>query len=223
MSIDETWYEQLKFEVEGIEEALNFVTVFQKTTYRVAFEEAEAAAKWLAEEVQERIKKQKFNHAKLSPVYAKYKRDKGLDHRILIATGDYVNSIQAMPVLARSLGARVDQDDIVTWRVGLPDRKHKDSDLTLNALGNILEFGSRKGMPPRPHWRPVWAIFVRDQRKKIAAKIATRSKVESRMDTQGGENESNKDVKRMVALEIARKSREIANSLAKEMRSRGSI
>jgi hypothetical protein len=114
----------------------------------VIFEEGD----FLASKLQLNILQQTIPMKPLSPGYADYKarhKPDPLDPRILIATGEYVNSIAAR----RKAGG-----DIVD--VNVPDEKHESSGMNLRELGRLHEFGSKqhketgKGVPPRPHWRP---------------------------------------------------------------------
>ena len=83
----------------------------------------------------------------LSKRYADDKRNQGLDGRILLARGDYINNIEVV--------RNETQDGGITYRVRLVPGRHP-SGFTFRVLGRILEFGSLKtSLPPRPHWRPV--------------------------------------------------------------------
>jgi hypothetical protein len=81
----------------------------------------------------------------LSPSYLEWKKRKGLDTRILIATGQYLDSFKVY----RS-GKY--------WVAGVEkDRLHyfEGKVVKIGDLAKWLEFGTRK-MPPRPHWRPAF-------------------------------------------------------------------
>lgn len=98
-----------------------------------------------------------FRHKKLTPAYARYKFRSGLDGRILIASGDYVNAIEVVRSETKEAG--------VTYRVRLKPGVHR-SGMSFTKLGLIHEFGSaRAHIPARPHWRPVGADVLRKFRR----------------------------------------------------------
>jgi hypothetical protein len=101
------------------------------------------------------LRLQLYDWAELSPRYAQYKAEQGLDKRILIATGAYMWSIRHQMLWN---GVRVD----------LPDTLHSKSRLTYRQLGQYLEYGTYDAqgylkMPPRPHWRPVIRDFKNNE------------------------------------------------------------
>ena len=93
--------------------------------------------------VREQIYTQSGNWKKLSSAYVDYKKKHKLDPRILIATGDYVKSIQA-------------RYQNKQWMIA-PDAAHMK-------IGLWLEYGTKK-MPRRPHFRPVVEELQRDCKK----------------------------------------------------------
>lgn len=115
----------------------------------------------LAAKLQLNLLQQSLPMKDLTESYARWKERKALDPRILIATGEYVNSIAAR----RKAGG-----DIVD--VSVPDETHEPSGLSLKELGRIHEYGSKryeidgKGIPPRPHWRPTIRWW---KKKRMAA------------------------------------------------------
>lgn len=90
--------------------------------------------------VREMIYTQDGNWRKLSPAYVDYKKKAGLDPRILIATGQYVESIRARYIDKQW----VIQPDAQNMKIGL-----------------WLEYGTKK-MPRRPHFRPVIEQLQKD-------------------------------------------------------------
>lgn len=94
-----------------------------------------------------------FPFKRLSKAYARYKFRNGLDGRILLATGDYINAIEVF---------RSDtKEATVTYRVRLKPGVH-NSGMSFTKLGLIHEFGSaRAKIPARPHWRPVGAEVLK--------------------------------------------------------------
>lgn len=104
-------------------------------------------AEEFADDLKRIIETQAFAWAPLSTGYAKRKNMLGLDPRILIATGRYVNSIQAI------------QQRDGSWIVSVPDEPlQPGSKYTLKDLARWLELGTRH-MPPRAHWRPALQLW----------------------------------------------------------------
>lgn len=121
-------------------------------------------AKRLAGRVRQTIIGQTEHWPPLSQRYAAAKARRGLDPRMLIATGRYVNSIRARKSGTKTYVVAPSRESVLDAH-GIP------TDLTLRDLGAIHEFGSRKrSIPPRPHWRPVWQHFLRQQ-DEIKAEI----------------------------------------------------
>lgn len=88
----------------------------------------------------------------LNPDYLAEKKELGLDERMLIATGDYLESIQVVETETRLGG-------VITFRaVAAPPAGeiHEPSGLEYDLLARVHEYGSAKArVPARPHWRPV--------------------------------------------------------------------
>lgn len=115
-------------------------------------------AQEFADDLKAIIERQLIAWVPLSPTYAQRKRMLGLDPRILIATGRYVNSIQP-----------IEQPD-GSWVVSVPDEPLRDgSKHTLKDLARWLEYGTRH-MPARPHWRPamnIWRTKIYQVRRRV--------------------------------------------------------
>lgn len=75
---------------------------------------------------------------KLSERYEKYKEEKGLDPRVLIASAFYINSLRK-----RSYGHNL--------IIEAKPEKHPNCELTYPQLAQILEFGTKR-MVKIPHW-----------------------------------------------------------------------
>ena len=111
----------------------------------------------MVESVRTVIEKQLYKWPPLTDKYAKEKARKGLDPRILIATGKYKDAIKVLREETR--------EDGVTYSVGVEGtfttkKNGQEVELPLELLGRWLEFGTSK-MPPREHWRPTWSVLVR--------------------------------------------------------------
>jgi|DewCreStandDraft_5_1066085.scaffolds.fasta_scaffold24393_2 ribosomal protein S30 len=111
-------------------------------------------AEKMAERVKAHIEKQepRLKWKPLSKAYLRRKIRLGYDKRILIASGQYIDSIYVY----RSDKAYV---------VGVRPRIHmgakglSEGGMKMSLLAKWLEFGTRK-MPARPHWRPAF-FYVR--------------------------------------------------------------
>jgi len=126
----------------------NIISVFEDAVATGTALQLKKQAEAISKLVKDVIYQQLFKLHPLSPKYFQQKVKKGLDLRILIATGDYVKSIKVLRIEDKELG--------VIYQVGFPKRLHKPSKLTFEQLAYWLEFGTKK-MPARPHWRVVWA------------------------------------------------------------------
>ncbi len=90
-------------------------------------------AEQCASDVRRKILSQSFPNARVSDAWLKRKAKQGLDPRTLVATKEYVLSIQAQKV------------EPGVWGVVCNDMD----------LMKRLEYGTSRGSPPREHWRPV--------------------------------------------------------------------
>lgn len=104
-------------------------------------------AEEFADDLKMLISRQLIAWVPLNPKYKRHKRKMGLDPRILIATGRYIESIQ--PIQQPDGG----------WIVSVPAEPLRGgSKYTLKDLARWLEYGTRH-MPARPHWRPAKQIW----------------------------------------------------------------
>ncbi len=122
----------------------------------------QALAEEFADDLKRIIEQQAFAWVPLSSGYARKKQMLGQDPRILIATGAYVNAIQAV------------QTATGDWEVAVPATPLPNSSKhTLRDLAMWLEFGTQH-MPARPHWRPALALWkTKTYRAKAQLKHAT--------------------------------------------------
>lgn len=93
-----------------------------------------------------------FHAFPLAPRTVLYKELNALDHRVMIATKNYVDSIR--------VHKETDAQGRVLYRVGFAptdlavDADGKPTGITLNEVAYIQEHGSRAAhIPARPHWR----------------------------------------------------------------------
>lgn len=153
-----------------------------------------------------------FELAPLKKSYVRWKKRRGLDTRILIATGRYWKSIEIQKVngIVRRKGRkgaivlkRPDKGDDgfkdVAYIVTVPDKMHpalpgkKGKGLPYKVLQKILEYGSRKAhIRPRPHWRPTWQDFKKRGRPQLVKRARTRTVKEVRALVQSAKGKRKK-------------------------------
>ena len=137
-----------------------FVNVFKKSAIPVMKEFGEEKANEFKDELVYRIASQSFNWRPLKPEYRLYKIKNRLDPRMMISTGEYINSIEVNEL-----------DDQIGYSVGVPNRLH-NSGLSLRVLARIHEFGTIR-IPARPHWRPQISAFIR-RSDELGRELCTR-------------------------------------------------
>ena len=131
----------------------NFFSLFKKDALLLANTQNKKFAREAVRELKEVIRKQKYDWEPLTEGYAKYKERKGLDKRILIATGDYVK---------RGIVMRVSSGFVF---VGPKEGTHEPSGLPYEVLAKIHEYGTKDGrIPARPLYRPVLSVLLRRRR-----------------------------------------------------------
>ena len=89
-----------------------------------------------------------FQTYPLTKGYVEWKVRMGLDRRVLISTGQYVNNIVYRMIKRGVYEVNVPEN------IAARDHKGDPIGLTLRVLGAIHEFGSASAhVPPRRHWR----------------------------------------------------------------------
>lgn len=116
-----------------------------------------AVAKDIEIKLKDNVIKQLLNLAPLSPEYRERKRSEGLDIRTLIATGEYINSLQVEKVEETA--------DSVIFFIGATEGMHH-SGLTFAELSEIIEYGTST-QPPRPHIRMTWEMIKGEVESKV--------------------------------------------------------
>lgn len=145
-----------------------FGNVFKKSVLQVMANEVDEVSQAYVDQLKALILGQKYSWRPLTPRYAEYKRRAKLDPRILIATGEYVNSI-AIQRRTRDRGK-------LRVYVGVPYNRKHSSGLPFKVLARVHEFGSRKAhVPARPHWRPAKAWLMKEI-PRIRERIARQAK-----------------------------------------------
>lgn len=149
-----------KIKTSGPRRYRNFITAIKaENVIRLSSELIKEEAELFVSMIKETIEDQKINWQKLSRSYAKLKERKGLDSRIYVATGFYLDSIGV-------LETSYDEKEGSRLEIGVPDVEHPSTGINLRFLAQILEYGSAKmKIPPRPLWRPVLSKFNERQKK----------------------------------------------------------
>lgn len=162
-------------EIPNLEFVQNLMSNLQESLKRNArdvFEEqGQQIADEFLEELRSRILRQTFGHTPLNTSYLISKIKHNLDPRILMATGEYLNSFTTERVEDTS------GNDVV-YRCGVSAGTHS-SGISYQLLARVHEYGSpRRRIPARPHWRPTGrdfmsrsAEYARNIRSEIAERV----------------------------------------------------
>lgn len=142
---------------------IGWLNVFEKAYFLASRKMLLRLARDLASRLRRNLRAQVFRWVPLSEKYKKYKLKHGLDPRMLIATGEYLNSI----VVRQKLDGSVE--------VGIKNKIHTPSGLPLKKLMRIHEYGTQT-IPARPWWRPTVAAF----RKQIGQTRADLEKAQTK-------------------------------------------
>lgn len=130
-------------------------------------------AQGLAQRIRKNIIDQIYDWPGLSPSYLRWKQEQGLDTRMLIAYGYYINAIEAWET---PRGVKV---GIRNWRMH-PAPEGEAVRVNMRDLGRWLEYGTynKDGsirMPPRPHFRPAILFWKNNElgpyKEKVRAQM----------------------------------------------------
>lgn len=151
-----------------------FINVFRNAAFQVPNQFCEEVANEFKDELQFRIASQAFGHRPLNPAYRMGKVRARLDPRILIATGEYLESFTVEDLSSREHQERhgIEGPGFV---VGVRDGIHSGSRLPYRVMARIHEFGTSR-IPARPHWRPMSAIYRRrsaELGRRLQVQLAT--------------------------------------------------
>lgn len=124
---------------------------------KIGEELAKTNAEIYYEAVMDNITGQKLSWKPLTPGYLARKGILGLDTRVLIATGEYVNNIDIRKL--------PDRESKLRFHVGVdPDATHS-SGINMGLLSLILEYGTADGrIPARPHFSATWSQVLKKVR-----------------------------------------------------------
>ncbi len=163
--------------VENISEYADLIQRFMIDEYKKEFKKnviklnsaEKGFDRWLAGEIEQLVEKVikeqkwKYKWKPLNPDYKMWKIRKGLDRRIFIAYGYYLDSIKVY---------QSGHD----WVVGVdPFRIHMKTGIRMKKLARYLEYGTSK-MPARPHWRPAYE-YVRKHIDRYVKKYLKEKKI----------------------------------------------
>lgn len=137
----------------------------------------------------QRIDKQEFpsfDAQPLSPRYAAWKKKKGLDERVMIATGWYIENIKVWK--RKESGTRRTAFFVgFHKRVQARDHKGRIVPVLLSTVARVHEHGSVKmNVPARPHWGPQYKEMVKRAvpvRERIRARLVALFKKRMGMKT----------------------------------------
>lgn len=95
------------------------------------------------------ISGQKLSFRPLTPSYLAGKGILGLDTRVLIATGEYLNSIDVRKVKQGG--------DKIRYHVGVDEDATHSGEINMGVLALVLEYGTADGkIPARSHYGVTW-------------------------------------------------------------------
>ena len=114
-------------------------------------------AKEIEVKLKENVKQQLIQLEPLSPSYLERKEKSGLDSRVLIAKGEYIENLQVVEL-------EETKDKLVLY-IGSTNERHY-SGLTFAELSVIIEYGTPT-QPPRPHVRLTWEKIQREVEKEV--------------------------------------------------------
>jgi len=126
------------------------------------------------------IRRQRFPSFQAYPLsrgYMEWKKSVGLDRRVLIATGQYVNNIVYRKIRRGVYEVNVPEN------IAARDKDGRPVGVTLRVLGAIHEIGSAAAqVPPRRHWRD--GIAHAEQRaQEVAQAVAVEAARQVRRET----------------------------------------
>lgn len=121
-----------------------FISTLDTKVVEGANKTLEKLANFYVEEVKRAIEEQAYKWKPLSDEYADQKAREGMDPRIYIRTGFFLDHIEVW----KDKGGR-------THAGVRPNVEHPDAKMSLVRLARIHEFGTLNGIvPARPLWRP---------------------------------------------------------------------
>jgi hypothetical protein len=136
-----------------------------------------------------KIETQQFDSFRFRPLqswYVAMKRRLRRDTRVMIATGEYLKSIQVWEVPRQSrdalgrFGTNTRSANVHMWTIGIPlSARVRDmftrqlTNVPMVVLAKEQEYGSSKGhVPARPHWHPFFMEMVTKDAPRFAATVA---------------------------------------------------
>jgi len=117
----------------------------------------------LLEKIKSAVESQTLRLDPLSDAYLSRKISEGLDERVLIATGEYIDNLR---VLEKGKGR-----DYKVFVGAIRGDKHESSGLDMAKLAKYLDDGTPR-IPARPHISVVWKNNRDNIRRTIASSLA---------------------------------------------------
>lgn len=141
------------------------VDVLNEAVIPVAKSNTEDVANEICQEVKDKILDGSFNFENTAPLNSEYAKRKEKEYPgkpILVRSEEYINSIEVQPTT-----------DGKGFTVGVADNIHFGEEgqepMMARDLAHQLEYGNPSiNLPPRPHWRPVYAKYRRRMLYRIS-------------------------------------------------------
>lgn len=162
-----------------LKRARDFVEKLRERLGKASDDEVKKAAYDFVNHLKNTVYQQRYKWTPLSEEYLQWKRKKGRDTRILLATHEYIQSIR---VIRNEVGSWHDETKVIYYEIGLPDIVHRDSGMPLRKLAAIHEFGvPKRNIPARPLWQPAMKEFSKSTSKKVLKRIKVRALKEAKI------------------------------------------
>jgi hypothetical protein len=120
----------------------------------------------MVETVKDIIENQLDIKPPLNEKYKEWKKRHGFDERILIMTGEYLDSICVIEKQEQPDVTKGQRKGRFSIGVGVRDKPHTRAKVAMVTLMKWLEHGTSKS-PPRTHWRVVWERFRAEMPRNV--------------------------------------------------------
>lgn len=153
---------QVKYNINNVDRVGRILKQVRDNYSKIGNEIVDTNAKIYYDRLIQNIQSQSLS---LTPLNAQYQARKGLlglDTRVLIATGEYLDSIQIRSVYKGKETRR---------HVGVDSRSTHSGGLKMSSLAIILEYGTSDGrIPPRAHYSTTWQQVLPEIKSNTLAK-----------------------------------------------------
>lgn len=152
--------------LNNVDRVGKILTQYKENYSKIGNEIVDSNAKIFYDKLISNIESQSISWKPLNPQYKERKGLLGLDTRVLIATGEYLSSIQIR---------RVYKGNNKTQRhVGVDSRATHKGGLKMSELAIIMEYGTSDGrIPARSHYSKTWEQVLPEIRKNTLEKART--------------------------------------------------